>query len=124
MGLLALIVSNNSLALNGSETNHLTNNIQNSDEWVMIQNQNDIKVYLKVEKLPEGNFVSMKFENTSDTEVSFSWNLSHGKILVQEYPSEMIIQAKGSEIFFDPTVMIQLKENETLSEFSIILKSN
>lgn len=121
---MTLIISNTSLVLKGSEASHLTKTTQSTDEWVMIQDQNDIKVYLKEEVLPEGHFVSVKFENNSNTEVSFSWSLYHTKKLVQEYSSNLTVKAKGSEIFFDPTVMIQLKKNETLNEFSINLKYN
>ena len=92
---------------------------ENSDNWVEVQNEDGVKIFLKEEILPEGRFISIKFENSSDKEFSFSWKLIQNEKTVQQSSSAVILKPNSSEIFFDPTVMIKLKANDSINQFSI-----
>lgn len=87
--------------------------------WVMVQNQNDTRIYLKEEVLPEGSFVAIKFENNSAKEISFSWELNLNGKGVQKSISKVLLKSKTSEVFFDPTIMVRLEGNQSINQFSI-----
>ena len=94
-------------------------NAENSDNWVMVQNENGINIYLKEEVLPEGRFIAIKFANTTKNKISFSWELSLNGKQVQKSTSKLTLKQKSSEVFFDPTVMVKLKDNQSVNQFSI-----
>ena len=96
--------------------------VQDNEEWFLVIKDENLTIYLKEEVLTEGRFVTYKFENSSSKEISFSWDVIQNKNIVQENNGAITIKASSIEIFFDPTVSIQLKENETVQDFSLIIK--
>jgi len=92
---------------------------QNSESWVMVKNENGIKIYLKEEILPEGRFIAIKFENNSTTEISFSWELTKNEKIAQKGSDKITLNVNESEVFFDPTLMLKLENDETINHISI-----
>ncbi len=96
--------------------------LQDNEEWFLVIKDNNLTIYLKEEVLSEGRFIAYKFENSSDIEISFSWDVLQNKNIIQENNGKITLKPNSIEVFFDPTVSIQLKENESIKDFNLIIK--
>lgn len=87
--------------------------------WKKVYNANNLTIYLKVETLSEGRFISYKYENSSSKEISFSLELIKNNKIVSNNKMTITLKENTSEIFFDPTDTVQLGENESIDDYTV-----
>lgn len=97
-------------------------NTNNSDSWVAVHNQKGIKVTCIPFELNGVSYLKVKFENTTNQTIDFSWTLNEG--------NEMVVNEKtysvkaNSFIETDNTLLISQNNNSTQADylFNIQLK--
>ena len=47
---------------------------ENSDSWVLVQNEKGINIYFSEFQLDGNSYLKIKFENTTNNIVDFSWS--------------------------------------------------
>ena len=52
-----------------------TTHAENSDNWVQVQNNNGIIIYFSEYQLDGKSYLKIKFENTSNKTIDYSWSL-------------------------------------------------
>lgn len=88
----------------------------NTDHWELVQNQHGIKAYLAKDEA--GSYLKIKFENTSNEEISIKWLLSKGKEVKLKGEINNIIPATNVEAH-DATNLIILNSGESVADFSL-----
>jgi hypothetical protein len=97
---------------------------ENSDNWVEIKNENGLKISLKDEVLASVRYISIHFENNSNKEISFSWELNQGGKLIKSNDSTNRVRPNGGTLIIDSTSGIKLLSSDLITDFdvNIILK--
>ncbi len=95
---------------------------ENLNEWVLVKEENGIKVYLQVIKINEDNFISIKFENISDNNISFSWTLLNNNEEMIKSTKEVIINSGEDLEVFDPTMQKILDNEVSINDFKVLIK--
>lgn len=95
---------------------------ENLNEWVLVKEENGIKVYLKIIKINEDNFISIRFENISDNNISFSWALLNNNKVMIESSKEVYINSGGNLEVFDPTMQKILDNEVSINHFKVLIK--
>jgi len=97
---------------------------ENSDNWVEVQNENGIKVYFSEFQQDGKTYLNIKFENNSSKNQDIKWSLFGGntEVVINNFNSH--IDANSEVEFYNPTLMIELKQGNTLSDFSIQINHN
>ena len=116
---VAILCAQNSMAQNSSEVFMPTT--VDDENWVLVENNNGIKISL-LELEERGNrFVEVLFENVQSNDVEFAWTLSNknNEVLIN---STAQIKANGSYINYDTNRMVKLKQNETIADFKVEIK--
>lgn len=97
--------------------------VENSDQWVMIQNENGIQVYFTKYKLEEEYFLKIKFENTTNQPINFIWRLSKNNefvIITEDSMAEIYTELAPSETkTFGENVFININKSASYKDFSI-----
>ena len=114
-------IGSTAVATNSFETDI---NVNSSEEWVEIKNENGLKISLKVEVLASVRFISIHFENNSNKEISFSWELNQGGKLIKSNDSTNRVRPNGGTLIIDSTSGIKLLSSDLITDFdvNIILK--
>lgn len=101
------------------QNNEYTKIDENLNEWVLVKEDNGIKVYfMKVEE--EGMCqIKIKFENTTNLEKSFSWVIKEGEKVINN--QKLTISPNGVEIFIDYSVPILFSTNNNFNDFLITI---
>lgn len=111
-------------SVSAGESNALINQSiiidENLNEWVLVKEENGIKVYfMKVEE--EGMCqVKIKFENTSVQNSKFNWSVSKGDNIIIDN-QQTIVPANESEVFIDYTRPIMFSPNNYYNDFIITI---
>lgn len=95
---------------------------ENINEWVLVKEENGIKVYLQVIKINEDNFISIKFENISDNNISFSWILLNNNEEMIKSTKEVMINSGEDLEVFDPTMQKILDNEVSINDFKVLIK--
>lgn len=95
---------------------------ENLNEWVLVKEEKGIKVYLQVIKINEDNFISIKFENISDNNISFSWTLLKNNEEMIKSTKEVIINSGENLEVFDPTMQKILDNEASINDFKVLIK--
>lgn len=95
---------------------------ENLNEWVLVKEEKGIKVYLQVIKINEDNFISIKFENISDNNISFSWTLLKNNEEMIKSTKEVIINSGENLEVFDPTIQKILDNEASINDFKVLIK--
>jgi len=111
---------------NASQTNKQTTTItQNSDNWVMVQNEKGINVYFSKYKLDETSYLKIKFENTANQSIDFVWSLNKNSepiVISVDEMHEMKTQLEtGNSKFYGIELLYPINNEESLSDFSVII---
>ncbi len=92
--------------------------IENSDNWVMMKSENGINIYFSTNYIAGNPHLKVKFENTTNTTLNFNWNISiENKFLIQDQNES--IDKLSSTLFFNHSLLIPIKENQSFNDFSI-----
>ncbi len=97
---------------------------QEMNKWVEIKNENGLKISLKDEVLASVRFISIHFENNSNKEISFSWELNQGGKLIKSNDSTNRVRPNGGTLIIDSKSGIKLLSSDLITDFdvNIILK--
>lgn len=116
---LALLTIGYATAGEKSELNKESITIdENLNEWVLVKEENGIKVYfMKVEE--EGMCqIKIKFENTGVQELKFNWSVSKGGNIIVDN-QQIIVSANESEVFIDYASPIPFSPKDYFNDFII-----
>ena len=91
---------------------------ENSDRWVLVQNEKGINIYFSEFQLDGNSYLKIKFENTTNNIVDFSWSLFKNSKPINNVLTNKV-DASNSIEFFDATMPISLSNGETLKNFTI-----
>lgn len=91
---------------------------ENLNEWVLVKEENGIKVYfMKVEE--EGMCqIKIKFENTSTQELNVTWSISKGETVIINN-QQIKVSANDSEVFIDYASPILFNPKDYFNDFII-----
>ena len=102
--------------------NQLKITSENTDSWIAIENQNGIKVTCTPFELNGVSYLKVKFENTTNQTIDFSWTLNEGgETVVNE--TTYSIKAK-SYVETDNNTLILFNNGASQALFSFNLKIN
>lgn len=109
---------------NASQTTTLsiTNIAQKSDSWIAIENQDGIKVSCTPFELNGVSYLKVKFENTTNQLIDFSWSLKEGGETVVNETTYSI--KANSSIETDNNTLILFNNGDSQALFSFNLKIN
>ena len=112
---------------NASNTPFLTENgdrllNENSSEWVLMKKEKGIETYLKIVRIDDQNYLSIKFKNTSENTVSFSWEVTKKDNIVMKGFNKIELDAGQVIEVFDPTVQQFNYEESSIKECKITIK--
>ena len=100
-------------------TNSLTTSVtQNSDSWVMVKNENGINVYFSKYDFNNKSYLEVKFENTTNQEINFTWSLTKNSTLISN-ETNTSVEALGTIGRPDTSVLIPINNGETFNSFSL-----
>jgi hypothetical protein len=89
------------------------------EEWVKVKTENGLDISIATSQLNGKSYLKIKFENTTEKSLDFSWTLvKNNHILVQDM-SQKVANKVSIEIF-DATMLFEANQN-TLKDFNIIL---
>lgn len=91
---------------------------ENSDNWVQVQNKDGIIIYFSEYKLDGNSYLKIKFENTTNNILDFSWSLYNNSRPITSFKNYKVNAASSIE-FFDATMPISFSNGEILKNFSI-----
>ena len=103
-------------------TNSLTTSIaQNSDNWVLINSNGEIKVFLMETSGTDGvTLLKIKFENTSNQLINFNWSIDKESESLFKDVSNRLEPLGFIEI--DPVkILIPINREESYKDFSIMI---
>ncbi len=113
--------------LGGTAVNTIANNpitteiaTESSDNFVLIKNENGINVYFSKYNLNDKSYLEVRFENTTNQEINFTWVLTKN--------SELIINKTNTSVGSlakigrpDTSILIPINNGETFNDFSLTI---
>lgn len=112
-------IGSSAIATNNFET-EITS--ENSDSWIAIHNQNGIKVICTPFELNGVSYLKVKFENTTNQTINFSWTLNEGNETVVNETTYSI--KANSSVETDNNTLIHFNNGASQALFSFNLKIN
>lgn len=112
-------IGSTAMAYNNFET-EITS--EKSDSWVAIQNQHGIKVICTPFELNGVSYLKVKFENTTNQTIDFSWTLNEGGETVVNETTYSV--KANSAVETDQNTLILYSTNSAQADylFKILLK--
>ena len=106
------------------QNNEYTKIDENLNEWVLVKEDNGIKVYFSIFKESEDiNLLRIKFENTLNQDVKMYWTLK--KVDKNIFENVELIINKNSIYQVDySTMMVSLTNDDLLRDFEVIFHKN
>lgn len=106
------------------QNNEYTKIDENLSEWVLVKEDNGIKVYFSIFKESEDiNLLRIKFENTLNQDVKMYWTLKKGDKNIFENV-ELIINKNSIYQVDYSTMMVSLTNDDLLRDFEVIFHKN
>jgi len=106
---------------NASQINNLPTTItQNSDNWVMVQNENGVQTFFMKKTINGAIQIRIKFVNTTNEIINFVWSLNKKSNLFFENVTNSINPLSFIEID-ETTMMVPLKNGESFDDFSVTI---
>ncbi len=119
LGVFALPVSANALE-NTSCSNEI---VQPSDEWQPAQTLHGISISFSKIELKGEYFLSIRFENTTEDQVDFTWSLeqNHERLMItsDEMSEARVSLASGKSVAFDGSYLIPMGSGDNFSQFTV-----
>lgn len=97
-------------------------NVNNSDNWELVKEENGIKAYIKEYESFLGSLaVKIKFENSTNQEVKLSWSLINqgSKRVLSENNTQL--KANGTIVIIDENKPFSVNIGEKTGDFTINL---
>ena len=117
---MALLVSGVSFtSVNAINPTPSSTTVINSDDWKEVQSQNGIKVYFSETEENGKSFLKIKFENTTNQEIEFSWSVVKDS---KSITSETVNKIEASSSINDSNITVPFGVGETYADFSINIK--
>lgn len=108
-----------------AQNNEYTKIDENLNEWVLVKEDNGMKVYFALYEAFDGtNSIKLKFENTSNIDKIFQWEIVNKNTdkIIFESQKNFKIKPNSVLVFFEDNVPYSIEQGTKLSDYSIILK--
>ena len=119
MVLAFVFIGNTAMATNNFKT-EITS--ENSESWVAAHNQNGIKIICTPFELNGVSYLKVKFENTTNQAIDFSWTLNEGGETVVNERAYSI--KANSFVETDNNTLIFFNTGDSQALFSFNIKIN
>lgn len=85
----------------------------------MVKNEKGLIISLKDEILPSGRYLSIKFENSSNKEISFSWELVHKGKVIKTTNLDVVIEPNRDLLIINSKMGVKLLSSDLINDFFI-----
>ena len=119
MALAFTFIGSTAMATNNFKT-EITS--ENSDSWVAVQNQNGIKIICTPFEQNGVSYLKVKFENTTNQTIDFSWTLNEGGETVVNETTYSV--KANSSVETDNNTLIFFNPGDSQALFSFNIKIN
>ena len=98
-------------------------NANNSDNWELVKSEQGVNIYYSNVLINGETQLKIKFQNSTNTQLTFSWSLikNNNISLIENYTNS--IQPLNSIEFIDLTLPILLNSEDSFKDFSINIKT-